>query len=259
MNDEGSATRYRAPALEKGLDILELLAARSSGMSMTAIAAELGRSMGEIYRIAVALEARGYIRREDDGESFALSMRLFELATEHPPINRLLSVALPEMQRLADATQQSCHLGLVSSGMLLVVAQTESPSPMHYSVRLGARFPLLETSSGAVYLAFSKRPDDVRLAKQQSPQLAADADQRLADIRLLGGERRTSLVVDGVTNISWPVFDHRGLVAVVTVPFLRQRNLEVDVELAEREVIATSQRITASLGGQVHQPPKIPE
>ncbi|CAM5207349.1 Transcriptional regulator, IclR family OS=Bosea thiooxidans OX=53254 GN=SAMN05660750_04639 PE=4 SV=1 [Bosea thiooxidans] len=65
MTDDNDATsRYRAPALEKGLDIIELLASSASGMSLTAIASTLGRSMGEIYRIALALEARGYIRRD---------------------------------------------------------------------------------------------------------------------------------------------------------------------------------------------------
>ena len=40
-------SRYRAPALEKGLDILELLAAESVPMTLTRIVNRLGRSHGE--------------------------------------------------------------------------------------------------------------------------------------------------------------------------------------------------------------------
>lgn len=45
--------RYRAPALEKGLDILELLAQRVEGLSQAEIAKELGRSPNETDRKSV--------------------------------------------------------------------------------------------------------------------------------------------------------------------------------------------------------------
>ena len=47
--DEGD--RYRAPALDKGLDILELLARTDDGLSQAEIAKALARSPNEIYRI----------------------------------------------------------------------------------------------------------------------------------------------------------------------------------------------------------------
>lgn len=245
-----SAARYRAPALEKGLDILELLALQPSGMSLTAMSREMGRSLGEIYRIALALEARGYIRREADSDSFALTLRLFELASEHPPMNRLLSAALPEMQRLAVEAEQSCHLAIVTNGQLLVIAQVDSPRPMHYAVRMGARFPVLETSSGAVFLAFGGGIDALEDAKKQSPDFAADIEQRLDDIRRMGGERRQSLVVSGVINLSQPVFDRHGVVAVLTMPFLDQRGLAVGVDQAAAAITASAQRLSAALGGR---------
>lgn len=254
-SDMITAARYRAPALEKGLDILELLARQPSGMSLTAMSREMGRSMGEIYRIALALEARGYIRREADGDSFSLSLRLFELASEHPPMNRLLSAALPEMQRLAAEAEQSCHLAIVTGGHVLVVAQVDSPRPMHYAVRMGARFPVLETSSGAVFLAFEGKPDAVRQAMEQSPDLATDAEERIARIRSEGGERRTSLVVAGVINLSRPVFDHHGIVAVLTMPFLPQRGLAVDADQAEAAIVACAERLSRALGGRITPQP----
>ena len=56
MNREGSkepATelRYRAPALEKGLDVLEFLASQSHPMTLSAIVKQLGRSHGELFRM----------------------------------------------------------------------------------------------------------------------------------------------------------------------------------------------------------------
>ena len=72
-----------------------------------------------------------------------------------------------------------------------------------------------------------------------------------------GGERRESLVVSGVTNLSQPVFDHRGVIAAcLTIPFLAQRGLAVDIDEAERAVIATAAGISAALGWRnPHQSP----
>jgi DNA-binding IclR family transcriptional regulator len=253
VSEEGdAASRYRAPALEKGLDIIELLASSSSSMSLTVIASTLGRSMGEIYRIALALEARGYIRRDQDSDQYALTLKLFELSHENPPTNRLLSVALPLMEKLAASAQQSCHLAVLSGARVLIVAQVDAPRPMHYAVRLGAQFPLAETSSGAVLLAYQPehhRQALLEAAIASTPDLADGLPERVEAVLATGGERRASLVVTGVTNLTRPVFDHRGsIVAALTIPFLAQTGLSVDADQAERDVATTAVGISAALG-----------
>ncbi len=46
-----SSEKYSAPALSKGLDILELLATQSAGMKKSDIAKSLKRSLSEIFRM----------------------------------------------------------------------------------------------------------------------------------------------------------------------------------------------------------------
>ena len=50
--------RYRAPALDKGLDILELLAGIEGGLTQAEIAKALGRSPNEFYRMLERLARR---------------------------------------------------------------------------------------------------------------------------------------------------------------------------------------------------------
>src|SRR5687767_12119688 len=59
--------RYRAPALEKGLDVLELLAARSEPLSMMQISTELDRSVSELFRMVQVLEFRGFVQMAESG------------------------------------------------------------------------------------------------------------------------------------------------------------------------------------------------
>ncbi|MBN9166695.1 MAG: hypothetical protein J0I07_37525, partial [Myxococcales bacterium] len=141
---------------------------------------------------------------------------------------------LPQMEKLASDAQQSCHLAVLSGARVLIVAQVDAPRAMHYAVRLGAQFPLAETSSGAVLFAY--QPEHHRQALLDAsmasfPELAETLPERADKVLVEGGERRESLVVSGVTNLSQPVFDHRGVIAAcLTIPFLVQRGLAVDIE-----------------------------
>jgi len=82
-------TRYSAPALEKGLDVLELLAAEPHGRNLQDIARALDRSPNELFRMLDVLVRRGFLARQSDA-TYLLTLRLFELAHLHPPVDRLL-------------------------------------------------------------------------------------------------------------------------------------------------------------------------
>ena len=103
MNRKGAKvrendSRYRAPALEKGLDVLELLAAQTEPMTLTAIVKQLGRSHGELFRMVQVLEQRGFIEQEPGREGYRLTDRLFSLGMQQPRTRILLELALPVMR-----------------------------------------------------------------------------------------------------------------------------------------------------------------
>ena len=134
-----TTARYSAPALEKGLDVLELLATEPHGLGLQEIAQRLARSPAELYRMLDVLVQRGFLTRLPD-TTYALTLRLFELAHRHPPVDRLLDVAVPHMQALARRTGQSNHLSVHHDARLVVLARAEPPEPMSCLVRQGAHF-----------------------------------------------------------------------------------------------------------------------
>ncbi|MDP7445553.1 MAG: helix-turn-helix domain-containing protein, partial [Candidatus Poseidoniia archaeon] len=130
--------KYTAPALEKGLDIIELLSAQELGLSLSDIARALSRSVGEIFRMLAVLEQRGYVAQDSVSGRYVLTTFLFEIAHKLPVVRRLSLIAGPRMRRLAGEVRQSVHLGIITNNEVLVVAQVDSPSYNVMSVRLGA-------------------------------------------------------------------------------------------------------------------------
>ena len=246
----GTADRYRAPALDKGLDILELLSEQKEGLTRTEITKELGRNASEIYRMLERLVARRYVMRSTGGDRYTLSLKLFALAHRHPPMNRLIAEALPPMQRFADAAEQSCHLSVYDRGNLLVIAQVDGPGPWGVSVRLGSRVGLADTASGRMMLAFQSAEQrahmlaEHRKVKGEAPLNEQELANACQSIRQSGYLRQDSRQAYGVTDLTVPILGPAGhAIAVLTCPYMRR----IDAHMAPSvDVVVDALRDTAA-------------
>jgi DNA-binding IclR family transcriptional regulator len=251
-------SRPGAPALEKGLDLLEALAAVPAGLGQKALAQRIGRSVGEVFRMLGVLERRGYIVRDERTGEYALTLRLFELAHRHPPTRRLQARALPIMEELARTLAQSCHLAVLNTQHMLVVAQTEPPDrQMGWSVRLGAVFPLSEHYvSVRVLAAFQSRARRTELVRVMSAREDASPEAtletRLERIAAAGHELAPSERTLGITDISFPVLDHRGqAIAALTVPFMAEAGVSCTEQMLLGTIGDAARRISEMVGGSV--------
>jgi DNA-binding IclR family transcriptional regulator len=217
--------RYRAPALDKGLDILELLAGTAEGLSQGEIAKALDRTPNEIYRMLDRLVRRGYVRRVA-GDRYEVSLKLFELAHQRPPMHRMISQATPVLRRFALQAEQAVHLVVQDRNLLVVVAQVDGPGYWNVSIRVGSRIGLVNTGSGHVFLAFAT--DEERRLMLEEQELGPDRmprglESRLNGVREQGYENMPSAQVSGVFNLSVPVFGPLGsVIAVLTCPYTQR-------------------------------------
>lgn len=224
-NDSKASTRkiYSAPALEKGLDILELLCQEPGGLNINEIVFKLNRSIGELFRMLVVLEQRGYVSSVEGTDKYIMTLRLFGMAHQFPPIKRLTTAARPLMRRLSYSIEQSCHLVIYYEGNGHVVEQQDSPSARVFSVRLGAIAPLLDTCSGHVLLAFSneeQREQMIMRMPKQNKRIRDDIKKIVTKVLEQKHEVIKSRQVEGIHDIGFPVFDHtENIVAVLVVPF----------------------------------------
>lgn len=222
------ADKYRAPALDKGLDILELLASQPQGLTRAEIVKEMGRGPSEIYRMLERLVARQYVRRSAGGDRYALSLKLFALANMHPPLSRLINQALPIMDEFSRRAEQSCHLAVYDRGNVLISAQMNSPRGWSFSVQRGSRVSLLDTASGHLLLAFADPASRDRMLAEHLPlQGEKQIDMpallnTLSMVRHDGYIDRDSAQTFGVTDIAFPICGPDGsALAALTCPYIR--------------------------------------
>ncbi len=220
-----AADRYRAPALDRGLDILEILSHQARGLTRAEIVKEMGLGPSQIYRMLERLVARGYVARIEGGDRYALTMKLFLIATRHPPLRRFAAQAQPLMDDFAREMQQSCHLVVPEAGTGVIIAQASPGGHWEFRARVGGQLDLFTTGSGKTLLAF-QRPDRLRTALGLWGISGAEKEleriePKLAQVRKAGYRMEPSGQLVGVIDISVPVFGAEGdAVAALTCAYI---------------------------------------
>ncbi len=246
-------SKYRAPALEKGLDVLEILASRGAPMTVSQISTALNRSVSELFRMIQVLEHRGYVANAANGDGLVLTNKLFALGMTRAPAKTVLEAALPVMRRLADAIGQSCHLAVASADQMVVVARVESPGNQGFSVRVGYHRRLIEATSGLVLYAY--QPETVReewrarLRPTIDAALWSDFEARADKARADQYVLADSSVTKSVLDISAPILAPDGVAAALTSPYIETPTaIPVAETIAALRAAATE--ISIEMGGE---------
>jgi DNA-binding IclR family transcriptional regulator len=243
---------YSAPALEKGLDILEALSNSEVALTQKELSVLLGRSVSEFYRMLSCLVRREYVANYQD--KFSITTKLFRLAQIHPPTRRLIAEAMPIMQELARQVDFSCDLRVYNQGSQTVIASVEAPSGIGFAVRVGSEIAVAPTASGRVLVAFQD-PEEMELRIRESmgdssPSAIKAFRRDVHEAAVKGFSSIDSHQYAGVHAISFPVLDmNRQAIAAITVPMLPRvdgvpqmslRNVE---DAMRQSVVRLSERI----------------
>jgi DNA-binding IclR family transcriptional regulator len=236
ISDKNS--NYSAPALDKGLDILEALCQCENGLTQQEIAARLGRNLGEIYRMLNCLVQRNYVANY--GNVYTITSKLFRLSHFHPPTYRLLTEAMPIMEELSRDVSFPCDLRVYNNGVQTVMASIQPPNGLGFMTRVGSEIAVAPSASGLVLVAFQD-PVIMELRIRESLPKASDAEVEtlknvLKEVAHKGFASIQSNQYAGLHAISFPILDINGFaVAAMTVPMLARIDGEKQANLSEVE------------------------
>jgi DNA-binding IclR family transcriptional regulator len=136
--------------LDRGLRVLRTLADSPSGMTITALAAEIGVNRTVVYRLVATLEQHGLARRDGSGR-LHVGLGVLALTRGLQPVLREL--ASPVLRALAEQIGSTAHLTVADGGEALAIAVVEpSWTDYHVAYRVGARHPLEQGAAGKAIL-----------------------------------------------------------------------------------------------------------
>src|SRR3954463_4887358 len=136
--------------LDRGLRVLRTLAAAPHGLSITALAAEIGVNRTVVYRLGATPEPHRLARRAPSG-GLPVGLGVLARARGLQPVLREL--ANPVLRGLAEQLGSTAHLTVADGGEALAIAGGEpSWTDYHVAYRVGARHPLELGAAGKAIL-----------------------------------------------------------------------------------------------------------
>ena len=231
-------------ALGKGLRVLETMARVGQPVRLSDLAAELGLQKSSAHRVLQALVAAGFAAREEGGDRYVSTLKVWELGMAVVHATPVKQAAMPVLQELHRRTGETVSLTVLDGDDVLYLEKILAERPIGFTTRVGSRVPAPLTVAGRAMLAYEDDAEGVvtRVAARRGGE-RIDVARVLAEIRRA---RDTGYVIGrgrperGITGIGAAVPGARGRAAAgltVSAPTARtdpsrQRDLVESILLA---------------------------
>ncbi len=254
-------------ALIRGLDALTVLNLRN-GATVSEVAQEIKLPRTTTYRILETLSHAGYVYRDATDDRYRLTIMVRGLSDGFDDEAWITQIARPFIYDLGKEIVWPVAISSLSGTSMMVRESTDHRSPLaveRYSA--GYRIPLLTSSSGRVYLAFSPQAQRESLleilarSSREEDKLAknrAEVTKLLNDVRAQGyaSAVRARRVSDEI-SIAVPIMNEDRVLASVTIRFSGSAvPLKMAVERFLPKLREAAQKIRQTFSDQQRDPPQ---
>ena len=206
------ATNSRIHSVETALRVLAEIASHDA-VGVTELSKILGIPKTSVQRVLYTLQGAGWVR-EAGGEitRWTLTSLMFLLTQKGDWQNTLRRAALPAMEKIRLATQETVHLAIQERDTIIIIDRLESPQAVRVNLDLGQIAPLVASANGKAILSTWPRDEVEALVSrnltQHTNSTILDPAQLLANIeeaRQRGYATNAEEWREGVAAVSAPI------------------------------------------------------
>jgi len=241
---------------DRVLTVLDLLAARGPS-TFSAIVAALGLPNSSAHNLLQTMVRRDYLEFHQDARTYALGLRLWQVAQAYGGNRDLVTIARPLMQQVVDVTGETVQLARLDGVENVYLAIAESPHPMKLVSAVGERLYAHATGLGKALLA-ALTDDEVRALligvplPAFTPYTITDVETMitaLQEIRARGYATDDEEYVIGCRCVAMTIHDDTGLVvAAMSVSIPTPRHTPAIADRARVTLAAAVEELQRRLG-----------
>jgi IclR family pca regulon transcriptional regulator len=242
-------------SLDRGLAVLRAFGPEHSQLTLSDVARSTGLTRAAARRFLLTLVQLGYVTT--DKRLFWLSPRVLELGFGYLSGLGLSDIAVPHMEELVAAVQESSSIAVLDGDDIVYVVRVPTKRIMAVTITVGTRFPAYCTSMGRVLL--STLSDEALADYLRRVVLTPLTERTVSDPERLAAfvEQTRSQhycvvdqeLEDGLRSAAVPIFDGRGKPFAALNVSVHASRVTLD-ELRERyltELRSCADRINADL------------
>lgn len=142
----------RDSTLNKGIQVLETLARDGRPRGVTDLAAELGLTKSNVFRLLQTLSALGYVRQTEE-RTYAATLKCWQVGRGVVEGLNLRHLAAAELQALARTTGETVYLAVPEGPGVVYIDKIDSTRPIRSWNPVGGSAPIHAAATGKAILA----------------------------------------------------------------------------------------------------------
>jgi IclR family acetate operon transcriptional repressor len=264
MSSQPSTTEsnYQVRALERGLQLLTVLADELPLASLQDLHAQTGLNKATMLRLLDVLQRAEFIEQDADSGAYRLGIKAFEVGMAFLPTIPIEQIAQPYLRDLMKATDLTTNLGLLVGHEVVHVAMMAPDRSLRFQIRAGYRDALHWTGLGKV-LAAGMSEDELNefLATapfpRRTPNTITDGETFRQEVERV---RQSGLASDieegsvGLACLAAPVRNQRGeIIAAVSISGLSHEVNDETRPKLEQQLLSAAKAISHRYGFQLGQ------
>ncbi len=215
-------TSPRTTAVDRAIDVIELLSENEGTLSLSQIMNKLDIPKQSLIRILNTLCVRGIIDKAEQRGFYRLGMNL--LFTEHHLQDKrnLRTIAWPSMQELSQKVRKTIELSILDRDQLVCIERIQGNESVNIYSRIGAVYPYFHAVSvGKVYLAqmdSAKRKENLKkiglpAVTERTITNAGTLEKELKKVKSNGFAFEDQELRKGVRRVAAPIYDKTNKIA----------------------------------------------
>lgn len=231
-------------ALVRGLAIIEWITGQGRAVSSAEAAGALELPKATVHRMALQLEAQGYLQRVPGSKRFSGGARVHRLSLAALSNSVIGAPRHAVLQSLSEELEETCNCTMLEGSHIVYFDRVEANWPYRIHLPVGAHVPLHCTASGKLFLALMPGPRRDKLLHTLT--LTRYTDLTITDVSRLEAQldriRTNGIAVDegeyldGLISLAIPVFDEHGRICFA---------LAVHAPTARRSIMELRQYVSA--------------
>ena len=250
-------SKYSAPAVERALEILEIMVQNNRSFTATEMAGILGVSVNSVFRIFIELERKYYVLKDPSDSSYELTPKIYFMGTALKERISLVTAAKIYMKRLFRTTNETCVLTTLDEEYkTVVIDQLVSKQPVKFVSTVGFAYETYVSAMGKAMLAYMPEEEvdwylnNTKLKKITDHTITSKEafKKELEQVRIegVGYDREES--IPGLICVASPIFSAGGKIegAIGTTAFvflMKEEQLEADIKQIKKQAADLSEAL----------------
>ncbi len=243
-------------SIERAFDIIEDVAVRQNGTSLTDIATRVNLHKSTVHRIISTLLQRGYLEKTDQG-NYKLGLRLIDVVSHYINNLELQTEARSYIADIAAHVGLTCNLGVLDGDKVVHIERVNMNSLEKLYFQIGDKVNAYCSSLGKCLLSnYSKKEIEDVMADcsfiKFTPNTISDMEslqKEVSEVRSRGWALDDEECEAGQRCIGAPIYDYRGdIIAAVSVSGDKHILTDDRIEEISGYLVNMAMKISSKMG-----------